>query len=99
MIPVITNEKIDEDKFKLKWRYLIEDPLMDHDRKINLINEQIVLIDCILLEQFKSKCSTDVWITSEFYNDKNLEFLKLVFLLNELLNNARFISNKIFNRN
>ena len=40
------------------------------------IKEELILIDCVLLEQPKSLNCLDLWITSWFYNQDNLNFLK-----------------------
>ena len=38
--------------------------------------EKLIHFDCVLLEQPKSENGYVIWITSWFYNEKNLEFLK-----------------------
>ena len=38
--------------------------------------EKIIHFDCVLLEQPKSVNGLVLWITSWFYNQKNLEFLR-----------------------
>ena len=38
--------------------------------------EKIIHFDCVLLEQLGSLNGLDLWITSGFYNQENLEFLR-----------------------
>ena len=38
--------------------------------------EKLIHFDCVLLEQLGSLNGLDLWITSGFYNQENLEFLR-----------------------
>ena len=52
---------------------------MDYEQKKDQIkdNENLIHFDCVLLEEQKNnENGFDLWITSWFYNQKNLEFLK-----------------------
>ena len=71
--------EIDVDKYEQKWSHILKDASLNYQQKIDLIKEQEDLIhfDCVLLEQPKSENSLVLWITSWFYNQKNLEFLRL----------------------
>ena len=70
--------KIDVDKYEQKWLHILNNDSMDYQQKIDQIKEEDDLIhfDCVLLEQKKNINGLDLWITSWFYNQKNLAFLK-----------------------
>ena len=69
---------IDIDKYEQKWSHILNDDSLEYQQKIDQIKEQEDLIhfDCVLLGQVRSKNYLDLWITSWFYNQRNLEFLK-----------------------
>ena len=73
--------KIDEEKFKQKCAQILENDSLNYQQKIDRIKEQEDLIhfDCVLLEQPSSLNGFDLWITSWFYNQENLKFLRYIF--------------------
>ncbi len=70
--------KIDEEKLKQKCSHILENDSLNYKQKIDQLKEQedIIHFDCVLLEQPKSLNGLDLWITSWYYNQKNLEFLR-----------------------
>jgi len=65
--------KLNEEKYKEKWSHVIDDPSLEYKHKIDKIKEELILYDCVLLE------NPEVYIlcvTSWFHNQKNLEFLR-----------------------
>ena len=62
-----------EDEFRQKWSHVIDDPSLEYKHKIDKIKEELILYDCVLLENPEIYI---LWITSWFHNQKNLEFLK-----------------------
>ena len=60
---------------------------------LNLLNnedEEIIHFDCVLLEQPESLNGFDLWITSWFYNEKDLKFLRSILV--ELIVSPNFES-------
>ena len=71
--------KIDEEKFMQKCSHILKNDSLNYQQKIDKIKEQEELIhfDCVLFEQPKNRLNGLVlWITSWFYNQKDLEFLR-----------------------
>jgi len=64
--------------YEQKWSILICDPLVEFEQKIDKIKQEIISIDCVLLEQPTTVNGLNLWITSEFQNKKDLEFLRLI---------------------
>ena len=50
--------------------------LLHNNEKEDLELEEIIHFDCVLLEQPKSVNGYVIWITSWFYNEKDLKFLR-----------------------
>ena len=51
--------------------------LLQNNENEDLDLEKLIHFDCVLLEQTKNSLNGfDLWITSGFYNQKDLEFLK-----------------------
>ncbi len=71
--------EIDVDKYEQKWSHILKDASLNYQKKIDLIKEQEDLIhfDCVLFEQPKILNGLELWVTSWFYNQRNLEFLRL----------------------
>ena len=69
---------IDEEKFKQKCSHILEDASLNHSQKLDRIKqeEDLIHFDCVLLEQPGNLNGLYLWITSWFYNLKNLEFLR-----------------------
>jgi hypothetical protein len=72
----LTQKDFDLNSFEQQWSLLIEDLSLDFDTKINQIKEELISIDCVLLEQAKTINGLNLWITARFYNKSNLEFLE-----------------------
>jgi len=69
-------KEFNEDKYRQKWSHLIEDESIEHRKKIDKIKEELILHDCVLLENPNRINGIDLLITSWFYDAINLEFLK-----------------------
>ena len=68
--------KIDENKYEQKWSNILNDNSLDSQKKLDHLKDELILIDCFLLEQPKNLNGLDLWITSWFYNHDDLEFMK-----------------------
>jgi len=69
-------QKFDEDEFRQKWAHVIDDETLEYKDKIERIKEELILFDCILLENPKLINGCILWITSWYYNEKRYKFLK-----------------------
>jgi len=74
------SSNIDETEYEEKWSHILQNNSLDYQQKIDQIKdkENLIHFDCVLLEQLKENNENgfDLWITSWFYNQKNLEFLR-----------------------
>jgi len=66
--------KFNEDEYRQKWALVIDDNSLEYKQKIDKIKEELIVNDCVLLTN-QNQCF-DLWITSWFHNQMNLEFLK-----------------------
>jgi hypothetical protein len=65
-----------EEKYAQKWSFLFKDSQLDFKDKIGLIREEIIALDCVLLEQPEAINGLDLWITPSKFNKKSLNFFK-----------------------
>ena len=65
-----------EEEFQKKWLELINDNSIKYEQKMDRIKEEIIVADCVLLEESKVTNGLNLWITDWFHNEKNLEILK-----------------------
>jgi hypothetical protein len=68
--------KFNEDEYRQKWAYVIDDNSLEYKNKIDKIKEQLIEYDCVLLEDKNQIKVFELWITSWFHNEMNLEFLR-----------------------
>jgi predicted nuclease of restriction endonuclease-like RecB superfamily len=66
----------EEEAFREKWSHVIDDTSLEYEHKIDKLKEELILEDCVLLENSNEINGFDLWITSWFHNEKNLQFLK-----------------------
>jgi len=73
-------QNIYDEEYEEKWSHILQDKTLDYHQKIDQIKdkENLIHFDCVLLEQPKENNENrfDLWITSWFYNQNNLEFIK-----------------------
>ena len=69
-------QSINEEEYKEKWSHVITDTSLEYKHKIDKIKEELILEDCVLWKNSNLINGFQLWITSWFYNEKNLEFLK-----------------------
>ena len=69
-------EHFNEEEFQKKWLELINDNSIKYEQKMERIKEEIIVADCVLLEESKVTNGLNLWITDWFHNEKNLEILK-----------------------
>jgi hypothetical protein len=69
-------QKFCEEEYSGKWSHVIDDESLEYKHKIDKIKEEIILCDCVLLENPRLINDLNLWITSWYYNEKNLDFLK-----------------------
>ena len=66
-----------EAKNEQKWSQIINDVSLQMSQKIDKIKEDLIYFDCVLLDRPSMiEKKFNLWITSWFYKQKNLEFLK-----------------------
>jgi DNA repair exonuclease SbcCD nuclease subunit len=70
------NPKFTEDEFRQKWSHVIDDKSLEYERKIDKIKEELIVYDCVLLENPSLINCFDLLNTSWYCNQKDLEFLK-----------------------
>jgi len=71
-LPHIFNEF----EYGQKWSHILDNESFDYKQKIDRIKEELILFDCVLLDNPNSMNGCTLWITSWYYNEKNLDFLK-----------------------
>jgi hypothetical protein len=69
-------ENINEEKYAQKWAHVIDDKSLDYKQKADEIKEELILVDCVLLENPDEKNDINLWITAWFHNEKSVAFLK-----------------------
>ena len=69
-------QSINEEEYKEKWSHVITDTSLEYKHKIDQIKEELILEDCVLWKNSNLINGFQLWVTSWFYNEKNLEFLK-----------------------
>ena len=74
-------EHFNEEEFQKKWLELINDNSIKYEQKIDRIKEEIIFVDCVLLEERKVMNGLNLWITNWFHNDKHLKILKYVLFI------------------
>ena len=70
------SQKFNEDEFRQKWYHVIDDKSMEYEHKIDKIKEELILSDCVLLENQSLLNGFDLLNTSWYHNQNDLEFLK-----------------------
>ena len=72
-LPLNINEK----DYEEKWSFILNDNSLDYEQKIDQLkdSENLIHFDCFVLKQ-QWRNYSELWLTSGFYNQKNLEFLK-----------------------
>ena len=71
-LPQIFNEE----EYRQKWAHVIDDNNLEFKHKIGKIKEELILYDCVLLQNPKQINGYVLWITSYFHTEMNLDFLK-----------------------
>jgi len=69
-------QEFNEEKYKEKWSHVIDDESLEYIDKIDQIKEELILYDCALMENHRVPTGYDLWVTSWYYNQRNLRFLK-----------------------
>jgi hypothetical protein len=59
-----------------KWSLLFKDSQLDFKLRISQIREEIISLDCVLLEQPEAVNGLNLWITPSKYNKKCSNFFK-----------------------
>ena len=66
----------DEEAFKLKWSHVINDRRLSFERKIEILKVELILIDCVLIEDNSFLSQISLWIMPMFYNEGHLKFFR-----------------------
>ena len=69
-------QRFNEEEYRQKWAHVIDDNSLEFKHKIGKIKEELILYDCVLLQNPKQINGYVLWITSYFHNEMNLDFLK-----------------------
>ena len=69
----------DEIKYKQKWIPIIDDAILTIEEKLEIIKEELIINDCLLVEDNSFASGISIWITGWFFSKTNLEFLKYLF--------------------
>ena len=72
----LTSGKCNEFAYRQKWSHIIDDISLDYTQKIDKIKEELIHFDCVLLENSNLTNGLELWATSWYHSEKNLEFLK-----------------------
>jgi hypothetical protein len=68
--------QFDEDDYKLKWNRVLDDGALELEKKFEILKEELIYEDCVLIEDMNFISGISLWVTSGFYNKKQLEFLR-----------------------
>jgi hypothetical protein len=69
--------EVNRNEFGQKWSHVLHNNSLDYQNKIGLIKQrELICFDCALLENSKLVNGLDLWITSWFFDEENLKFLK-----------------------
>jgi len=66
----------DADTFQLQWTHVIENSSMNNEKKLEAIKKDLIILDCVLIEDDSYKSGLSLWITPWFYNEKHRGFLR-----------------------
>ena len=66
----------DADTFQLQWTNVIENSSMKYEKKLEAIKKDLIILDCVLIEDDNYKSGLSLWITPWFYNEKHRGFLR-----------------------
>jgi hypothetical protein len=66
----------DEIKNKQKWSNIIDDAQLTIEEKIEILKGDLIINDCLLIEDNASASSVSIWITGWFFDRENLGLLK-----------------------
>ena len=69
-------ENFNEYEYLEKWNPIIDHASYDYQKKCDLIKEEIICIDCFLVEEPRVVNGIDLWITPCFFNSTSLTFLR-----------------------
>ena len=64
------------DSFQLQWTHVIENSSMKNEKKLEAIKKDLIILDCVLIEDDSYKSGLSLWITPWFYNEKHRGFLR-----------------------
>ena len=73
---ILINKYDDADSFLLKWTNVIENKSMKHEKQLEIIKKNLIIFDCVLIEDDNYKSGLSLWITPWFCNQKHREFLR-----------------------
>ena len=73
----LSKVKFIENSYKSKWSHVINKTGFSFDQKSEIIKEnELIVSDCLLLEDKEFASEISLWLTSFFLNRKHLEFLR-----------------------
>ena len=69
-------DNCDDETYKLKWKHVIDNNSLKYEEKLDIIKKDLILFDCVLIEDANYKSGLSLWITRWFFDEKNREFLR-----------------------
>jgi LPS O-antigen subunit length determinant protein (WzzB/FepE family) len=71
----LSKDGFDEEAYSREWSHVLDDKSLSYRQQVDKIKEKLIRVDCVLLENQNLINGLDLWLTSWFYNEINLEFL------------------------
>ena len=65
-----------EESFEAKWTDLIYNDSIEYEAKMDLVKHDLIVIDCVLVDDMTSKSKLALWIFRWFNTAIHLECLK-----------------------
>ena len=69
------NVKFNEDAYESKWSHVINDCILTYEEKLEAIKEELILFDCVLIEDKNLASGLALWVMRGFFSQKSLKFL------------------------
>jgi hypothetical protein len=68
--------EFDENAYQSKWTHVIDNRSMSYEDKVDIIKEELILVDCLLIDDSDFKSGISLFVTPWFFNRNRLEFFK-----------------------
>jgi hypothetical protein len=68
--------QFDEDEYTNNWSFLLNDSTIDYEQKAEIFKENLILNDCLLIEDAQCASNLMLWITPWYFNKFSSNYLK-----------------------